>query len=517
MSNAPHARRGPVVLVVLDGWGFRPGGAGNAIELAATPVWHTLWADLPRTLLQASGPYVGLPEGQMGNSEVGHLNLGAGRIVPQDIVRVSDSIASGEFFALPAFTALCARLRERGGTLHLFGLIGNGGVHALDRHLFALLDLAQRERVPRVAIHGATDGRDTAPDSARGFVAELAQRAQGRATIATLTGRYYAMDRDKRWPRIQLAYDAMMGGTGTPITDPVAGIEAAYERGETDEFIKPLVVTDAAGRPVAPIRAGDGIICFNFRADRMRQMVRAWTQPDFAGFDRRGAPLLDVVTMTQYDESFTAPVAFGPFVLERILADVVSRSGRTMLRTAETEKYAHVTYFFNGGIEEPFAGEDRRLVDSQQVATYDLMPEMSASGITDVLCHGIEARQHDFVLANYANGDMVGHTGVLPAAVRAVETVDQCLARILASAEQAGASVLVTADHGNCEMMIDPATGGPHTAHTSNPVPFVLLDEGFRGPLREGGSLRDVGPTVLGLLGLEPPTVMTGRDLREVG
>ncbi len=517
MSNAPLARRGPVVLVVLDGWGFRVGGAGNAIELAATPVWHKLWAGLPRTLLQASGPYVGLPEGQMGNSEVGHLNLGAGRIVPQDIVRVSDSIASGEFFALPAFTGLCARLRERGGTLHLFGLIGNGGVHALDRHLFALLDLAQREKVPRVAIHGATDGRDTAPDSARGFVAELAQQAAGRAVIATLTGRYYAMDRDKRWPRIQLAYDAMMSGVGTPITDPVAGIEAAYARGETDEFIKPLVVTDAQGLPVAPIRAGDGIICFNFRADRMRQMVRCWTQPDFAGFDRRGAPLLDVVTMTQYDESFTLPVAFGPFTLERILADVVSGSGRAMLRTAETEKYAHVTYFFNGGLEEPFPGEERRLVDSQKVATYDLAPEMSAAGITDVLCDGIEARRHDFILVNYANGDMVGHTGVLPAGIRAVETVDRCLARLLVSAEKARVAVLITADHGNCEMMIDPVTGRPHTAHTSNPVPFVLLDEGFRGRLRDGGSLRDVGPTVLGLLGLEPPTVMTGRDLREVG
>jgi len=517
MSNAPLTRRGPVVLVVLDGWGFRPGGAGNAIELASTPTWHTLCSGLPRTLLEASGPYVGLPDGQMGNSEVGHLNLGAGRIVPQDIVRISHSIASGEFFALKAFRDLCARVRERRSTLHLFGLVGTGGVHALDTHLFALLDLGQREQVPRIAIHGATDGRDTAPDSARGFVARMAQQAEGRAVIATLAGRYYMMDRDKRWPRTRLAYDAMMFGQGTPITDPVAGIEGAYARGETDEFIKPLVVVGADGRPVAPIRAGDGIICFNFRADRMRQMVRAWTQPDFAGFDRHGAPLLDVVTMTQYDETFTVPVAFGPFVLNEILAEVVSRAGLAMLRTAETEKYAHVTYFFNGGVEEPYRGEERRLVDSQKVATYDLKPEMSAPGITDVLCAGIEARQHDFILVNYANGDMVGHTGVLPAAVRAVETVDQCLTRVLASAERARATVLITADHGNCEMMIDPVTGGPHTAHTSNPVPFLLLHEGFRGPLRTGGSLRDVGPTVLGLLGLEAPAVMTGRDLREVG
>jgi 2,3-bisphosphoglycerate-independent phosphoglycerate mutase len=307
----------------------------------------------------------------------------------------------------------------------------------------------------------------------------------------------------------------MMFGTGTPITDPVRGIEEAYARGETDEFIKPLVVVDGAGRPVAPIRAGDGIICFNFRADRMRQMVRAWTQPDFAGFERRGAPLMDVVTMTQYDATFTVPVAFGPFVLNEILADVVSRSGLAMLRTAETEKYAHVTYFFNGGFEEPFRGEERRLVESQKVATYDLAPEMSAAGITDVLCEAIRARSHEFILANYANGDMVGHTGVIPATLRAVETVDRCLARVLAAAESAGASVIVTADHGNCEQMLDPVTGGPHTAHTSNPVPLVLLHPGFRGRLREGGSLRDVGPTVLGLLGLEPPAAMTGRDLRE--
>jgi 2,3-bisphosphoglycerate-independent phosphoglycerate mutase len=517
MSNTPPTRRGPVVLAVLDGWGFRPGGAGNAIELASTPTWHKLWSRLPRTLLEASGPYVGLPDGQMGNSEVGHLNLGAGRIVPQDLVRISDSITSGEFFAIPAFIDLCTRLKARGGTLHLFGLLGNGGVHALDRHLVALIDLAARRGVPKVAIHGATDGRDTAPDSARGFVAELVQAAQGRAAIATLAGRYYMMDRDKRWPRTQLAYDAMMFGQGTPITDPVAGVEAAYARGETDEFIKPLVVVDADGRPTAPIRAGDGIICFNFRSDRMRQMVRAWTQADFDGFDRRGAPLMDVTTLTQYDETFTVPVGFGPFVLNEILAEVVSRAGLAMLRTAETEKYAHVTYFFNGGVEEPYRGEERRLVDSPKVATYDLKPEMSAAGVTDVLCAGIEARRHDFILVNYANGDMVGHTGVLPAGIRAVETVDQCLARVLASAEKARASVLITADHGNCEMMIDPVTGGPHTAHTTNPVPFLLLHEGFRGPLRSGGSLRDVGPTVLGLLGLEPPAVMTGRDLREVG
>ena len=514
MSNGRTARRGAVALVVLDGWGFRRGTDGNAIELARSPTWHKLWETLPRTLLDASGRPVGLPEGQMGNSEVGHLNLGAGRVVHQDIVRISDTIESGAFFEIPALTRLVADVQARGGTLHLFGLIGPGGVHALDRHLLACVELAARAKLPRVAIQALLDGRDTLPASAEGFMRELVAAVGRRAVVATATGRYYGMDRDKRWDRTKLAYDAMMHGVGTPVTDPVAGIAAAYARGETDEFIKPLVVVDGAGQPVAPIRPGDGILCFNFRADRMRQMVRAWTEPEFAGFDRGGAPTMDVVTMTSYDATFTVPVAFGPEVLNEILADVVSRHGLGMLRTAETEKYAHVTYFFNGGVEQPYPGEERLLVDSQKVATYDLKPEMSAAGITDILCGAIERRSHDFILANYANGDMVGHTGKLPAVVRAVETVDSCLARVIASAEKGGASLIVTADHGNCEMMIDPGTGGPHTAHTTNPVPLLLMDGGFRGALRPGGALRDVGPTILALLGLEQPGAMTGRDLR---
>jgi 2,3-bisphosphoglycerate-independent phosphoglycerate mutase len=514
MSNGAAARRGPVVLVVLDGWGFRRGTDGNAIELARSPTWHKLWETLPRTLLDASGRAVGLPEGQMGNSEVGHLNLGAGRVVHQDIVRISDSIASGAFFEIPALVRLVDDVKRRNGTLHLFGLIGPGGVHALDQHLLACVELAARARLPRVAIQALLDGRDTLPASAEGFMRELVAAVRGRAVVATATGRYWGMDRDKRWDRTKLAYDAMIRGTGTPVTDPVAGIAAAYARGETDEFIKPLVVVDGAGQPVAPIRPGDGVLCFNFRADRMRQMVRAWTQPDFTGFDRAGGPLLEVVTMTSYDATFTVPVAFGPEFLNEILADVVSGHGMGMLRTAETEKYAHVTYFFNGGVEQPYRGEERLLVDSQKVATYDLKPEMSASGITDILCGAIERRSHDFILANYANGDMVGHTGKLPAVVKAVETVDSCLARVIASAEKAGAALIVTADHGNCEMMIDPGTGGPHTAHTTNPVPLLLMDGPFRGALRSGGALRDVGPTVLSLLGLEPPAAMTGRDLR---
>jgi len=512
MSNA--VRRGPVVLVVLDGWGYRRGGDGNAIELARSPIWHRLWDALPRTLLEASGPEVGLPEGQMGNSEVGHLNLGAGRIVPQDIVRVSDAIKSGELFENPALLKLCGDVKRRGGALHLYGLVGNGGVHALDKHLEACIDLAERQRMPRTFIHALLDGRDTPPTSAQGFMRELVAASRGRAPVATIAGRYYSMDRDKRWDRTKLGYDAMMHGVGVTATDPVEAIGAAYARGETDEFVKPIVLTGRDGKPVATIREGDGILCFNFRADRMRQMVRAWTQPDFTGFDR-GAPLIEVVTMTEYDETFTVPVVFGPMVLNEILADVVSRHGMGMLRTAETEKYAHVTYFFNGGVEKPYPGEERLLVDSQKVATYDLKPEMSAAGITDILCRGITERRYDFILANYANGDMVGHTGKLAAAVKAVETVDRCLERVVAAAEQAKASLLVTADHGNCELMIDPETGGPHTAHTTNPVPLVLLDDVFKGRLRPGGSLRDVGPTVLGLLGLERPKVMTGRDLRE--
>ncbi|MBI4542097.1 MAG: 2,3-bisphosphoglycerate-independent phosphoglycerate mutase, partial [Gemmatimonadetes bacterium] len=443
------------------------------------------------------------------------LNLGAGRVVPQDIVRISDAIASGTFFEIEAVLRLARDVTARNATLHLFGLLGSGGVHALDQHLYALIDFAERQGLRRVAIHGALDGRDTPPTSARGFVADLVRVAGGRATLATLAGRYYAMDRDRRWERTKLGYEAIMHGVGTPCADPVAGLAEAYARGETDEFVRPLVMVGDGGRPVAPIRAGDGIICFNFRADRMRQMVRAWTQPIFDGFDRGGAPLLDVVTMTEYDETFTLPIAFGPLVLTEILAEVVSRAGLAMFRTAETEKYAHVTYFFNGGLERPYRGEERRLVDSQKVATYDLKPEMSAPGITDLLCRAIEDRRHDFILANYANGDMVGHTGVLPAAVRAVEAVDRCLARALGSAEKARASVLITADHGNCETMIDPATGGPHTAHTQNPVPFLLLDDGYAGPLRVGGSLRDVGPTILALLGISRPALMTGRDLRE--
>jgi len=500
--------RTPVVLIVLDGWGFRAAREGNAIELGRTPTWHRLWERAPRTLLEASGLPVGLPAGQMGNSEVGHLNLGAGRVVPQDIVRISQSIESGEFFKIPALVDLCATVRKSGGTLHLMGLIGDGGVHALDDHLLAAVELGRRAGVP-VTIHAWLDGRDTLPKSGLGFMEELLRNVRG-AAVSTVVGRYYAMDRDKRWERTKLAYDAMVKGVGAAVSDPITAIKQAYEAGETDEFVKPRVIANTPR-----IRAGDGVFCFNFRADRMRQIVRALAMPAFDGFDVKDRPAIKLVTLTQYDATFPFPVAFGPMVLSRIVAEVLSERGKTMFRTAETEKYAHVTYFFNGGIEPPYPGEERLLVASQKVATYDLAPEMSAAGVTDVLCKAIADKQHDFILCNYANGDMVGHSGVLAAAVKAVETVDTCLAQVLAAADTAGATLLVTADHGNCELMIDPQTGGPHTAHTTNPVPFLIVGKDTRGPLRAGGSLRDVGPTILHLLGIEPPVEMTGRDLRE--
>jgi len=515
MSNVARPA-GPVALVVLDGWGYRAEREGNAIELARTPTWHRIWEGGPRTLLQASGLAVGLPEGQMGNSEVGHLNLGAGRVVPQDLVRISQSIRGGEFFRIPALTELCAGVRKRGGTLHLLGLLGPGGVHAIDEHLRAAVELGVRQDVPRIAVHGFLDGRDTLPRIADEVVTRLQEDlrriAGGRALIATLTGRYYAMDRDRRWERTRVAYEAMVRGEGRPETDPVAAVRAAYARGESDEFIKPLILQEGSG-PVASLQSGDGVFCFNYRSDRMRQIVRALAIEGFDGFDTADRPSLDIVTMTQYDRTFPLKQAFPPFSLARIVAEVLADEGRSQLRTAETEKYPHVTYFFNGGVEPPYRGEERQLVPSQKVATYDLAPEMSAAGIADVLCGALDRRSHDFFLCNFANADMVGHTGVLPAVIRAVETVDACLARVVTSAERSGTTLLVTADHGNCELMIDPETGGVHTSHTTNPVPLVALGGGV-ARLRDGGALCDVGPTLLGLLGIPAPTEMTGRDLR---
>lgn len=503
----------PVALIVLDGWGYRADREGNAIALARTPTWDRLWGLRSRSLLQASGLRVGLPAGQMGNSEVGHLNLGAGRVVMQDLVRINAAVQDGSFFRNPALLAACETARRSGGTLHLMGLLGEGGVHGIDTHLYALIDMAERAGVSRVALQLMTDGRDTLPQSALGYMRKLVEYARGRAQVASVSGRYYGMDRDKRWQRLELAYRAAVDGVGPRSNDPLEVIQASYDAGVTDEFIRPVVIV-RDGEPVAPMRDGDAVICFNYRSDRMRQMVRALIDPNFDGFDISAPPSVPVTTLTEYDATFNVPVAFAPLSMSRILAEVVSEAGKSMLKTAETEKYPHVTYFFNGGVEPPYPGEERILVPSQKVATYDLAPEMSAAGIADVLCNSMDAGAHDFTLCNFANADMVGHTGSVAATLAAVETVDRCLARIVDTARRSGTRLIITADHGNAEMMIDPETGGPHTSHTSNPVPVVFVDPAGTEPeLRNGGALCDVGPTILTMLGIDTPPEMTGVDL----
>ena len=513
MASTPRAR--PVALIVLDGWGYRPETEGNAIALANTPTWDGLWSRGSRTLLEASGLRVGLPEGQMGNSEVGHLNLGAGRVVMQDLVRISSAISDGSFYTNPALVGACRQVKGKGATLHLMGLIGAGGVHAIDTHLFALLDLAKRERVERVAIHAFLDGRDTLPKSALGYMQQLLEfirKIGSPAKIASVSGRYYAMDRDRRWDRTELAYRAMVLGEGTQETDPLEAIRKAYEMEKTDEFMLPVVIAEN-GKPVARMMDGDAVIGFNYRSDRMRQIVRALIDPAFDGFDTKAGPMVMVTTLTNYDKTFPVPIAFEPTSMVRILAEVLSSHGLDMLKTAETEKYPHVTYFFNGGVEAPFPCEHRVLVPSPKVATYDLKPEMSAEGVTDALVKGISSGEHDFTLCNYANADMVGHSGSIPATIKAVETVDRSLSRVLKAAEAAGTRLIVTADHGNAEMLIDPETGGPHTAHTTNPVPFVVIDWEQEQRLRPGGALCDVAPTILSMLGLPQPAEMTGVNL----
>jgi 2,3-bisphosphoglycerate-independent phosphoglycerate mutase len=511
----PRTER-PVALIVLDGWGYREERTANAILLANTPHWDAIWAHPSRTLLSACGRAVGLPEGQMGNSEVGHLNLGAGRVVMQDLVRIAASIEDGRFFENPALVQACRTARERGTTLHLIGLLGNGGVHALDQHLFALVDLAAREQVGRVAVHGLLDGRDTPPTSGMAFLRETLQAIAGKAQLASLSGRYFGMDRDNRWERTGQWYRAAINGVGTPERDAVAALQHAYDAGTNDEFVPPMVMVDADSAPIAPVRDGDVIICFNYRSDRMRQTLRALTTPAFTGFDTGVRPTVDVVTMTQYDDAFPFPIAFAPQSMAHIVGEVISDAGCTQLRTAETEKYPHVTFFFNGGRDAPFPGEDRKMVPSPKVATYDLQPEMSAAGVCDILCDALAHRTHDFVLCNFANTDMVGHTGSIPAAIAAAETVDACLGRILEAARVGGARLIITADHGNADLMVDPITGQPHTAHTTNPVPLVVLDPDGDVPLRSGGALCDVGPTALALMGLSIPPEMTGRDLRDL-
>ncbi|HET8654679.1 MAG TPA: 2,3-bisphosphoglycerate-independent phosphoglycerate mutase [Longimicrobiaceae bacterium] len=518
------ATRPRAVLLILDGWGLREPADDNAVTVARTPNWDSLWGEgrLPRSRLTTHGPAVGLPEGQMGNSEVGHLNLGAGRVVMQTIQRITHAIESGRFFENEPLVNLIERVKERGNTLHLMGLIGPGGVHAVDSHLLALCELAQRHKIPRTRIHAFLDGRDTPPQSARGYLTELIGRSNHEAgcEVSTLIGRYWAMDRDKRWERTAKAYRAIVYGEGQPVRDPVAAIAEAYASGESDEFIEPRVVVDENGQPLGPIRDGDGVVFFNFRADRARQLSRALASESFDEFDRGpNPPRVDVVTMTAYDEDFPLTAAFPPQPMKNILCDVLVQRGRTSFRTAETEKYPHVTYFFNGGVEEPPRGEERRMVPSPKVATYDLQPEMSAPAVADGLIEAIGDRRHDLYVCNFANPDMVGHTGVMEAAVRAVETVDEQLGRVLEACQATGTTLLFTADHGNCEQMWDPTTNGPHTAHTTNPVGIVLVEpEGARetSALRDG-ALCDVAPTLLGILGLPQPPDMTGQDLRVRG
>jgi 2,3-bisphosphoglycerate-independent phosphoglycerate mutase len=520
-NDNPGIEHPRVALLILDGWGLREPADDNAVTRADAPTWRRLWeeGDRPRARLTTHGPAVGLPEGQMGNSEVGHLNLGAGRVVKQSLLRISEAIESGEFHENAPLTNLFLQVRERGTTLHFMGLVGPGGVHAVDAHLLALCELAERHQIPNVRVHVFLDGRDTPPQSARNYVTELFGRGDRKigCEVASLMGRYWAMDRDQRWDRTAKAYRTLVYGEGETVTDPVQAIADAYSAGETDEFVEPRVVVGEDGEPLGPIRDGDGIVFFNFRADRARQLSRALADPEFDAFDRGPrTPRVEVVTMTQYDADFPLPCAFPPQPMDNILADVLRQHGRTGFRTAETEKYPHVTYFFNGGVEDPPSGEERRLVPSPKVATYDLQPEMSAADVGKGLVEAIRSRRYDLLVCNFANPDMVGHTGVLEAAIAAVETVDAQVGRTLDACRETGTTLIVTADHGNCEQMWDPETNGPHTAHTTNRVGIVLVEPEGRETTRalEDGALCDVAPTVLGLLGIPQPEEMTGRDLR---
>ncbi len=432
----------------------------------------------------------------------------------QDLVRIGTAIETGDFFENSALKAACAKARNSGGAVHLVALLGNGGVHALDQHLFALIDLCARELVPKVVVHALLDGRDTPPTSGLEFLRETLAVFDGRAMLGSISGRYFGMDRDNRWERTGAWFRAAVSGEGETTRDPMALLETAYASGTSDEFLPPHVVLNDDGVAAGPMRDGDVVICANFRSDRMRQWLHALTDASFDKFDTGRRPDVHVVTMTQYDDAFPFPVAFAPQSMANLVGEVIANAGLTQLRTAETEKYPHVTYFFNGGGDTPFAGEERAMVPSPKVATYDLQPEMSAREVCDILCNALANRTHDFVLCNFANGDMVGHTGSLPAAIRAVETVDYCLSRVLEAAAAGGARLLVTADHGNCDIMIDPQTGSPHTAHTTNPVPLVIRDPDGEWLLRDDGALCDVGPTALRMLGLTLPSEMTGRDLR---
>jgi len=504
------------MLIILDGWGVRDESHGNAVTQAATPNLNQLLTHYPSSLLTTFGNAVGLPEGIMGNSEVGHLNIGAGRIVYQDLLRIDRAIADGRFFENAAICQLMQKIQAAGSTLHLMGLVSDGGVHSQLTHLLALLDMAAEKKIKPVAVHAIMDGRDTSPTGGAGYLQTLQSHLDriGSGTIATICGRYFAMDRDKRWDRIEKAFRLYTRGEGTSERNALAAIQNAYQKNETDEFIKPIVITDADGMPRGQVKDGDGILFFNFRADRAREITRAFTDENFDEFERDPWPnLCGYTCMTLYDAAFTLPIAFEPKSMHNILGQVISDAGLKQLRIAETEKYAHVTYFFSGGREEPFPGEDRRLIPSpREVATYDQKPEMSARKVTHEVLERLDSDQYDLIVLNFANMDMVGHTGDLAAAVKACETVDQCIGQIVAKLQEKQWSAIITADHGNAEKMISD-DGNPHTAHTVGRVNCILVDDDFKGKVMQDGALCDIAPTLLKIMGLPQPAEMTGKSL----
>jgi 2,3-bisphosphoglycerate-independent phosphoglycerate mutase len=506
--------------VVLDGWGVAKETKGNAIAIAQTPNMDRFLSEYPSTLIACSGEAVGLPDEQMGNSEVGHLNLGAGRVVYQEYTRISKAIADGSFFENPVLLQAIENAKKKNGALHLMGLLSDGGVHSHNTHLYALLELAKHHDMKKVFVHAFLDGRDVPPQSALTYIEELEKRFQvlGPGEIASICGRYYAMDRDRRWERTKLAYDALVNGVGERAPTAKQAVGQSYARGVVDEFVKPTVTQsevrsqDSGVNDLPLIRDGDSVVFFNFRADRARQLTRAFIDNDFSEFDRGPGFWVHFVCMTEYDATFDVPIAFPPTELTNVLSDVLAANGMKQLHIAETEKYAHVTFFFNGGVEEPEEGEMRRLIPSPRVATYDLKPEMSAYEVTTSVIEEIRKGIFDVVIMNYANADMVGHTGILDAAVKAIETVDDCMGRVVSSTREAGGECIITGDHGNAEKMIDFETGEPFTAHTNNPVPcYYISDSGVS--LRSGGRLADIAPTMLDILQIPPPEEMTGRSL----
>jgi len=508
----PHSRPRPLVLCILDGWGERAQADDNAIGKAHTPNWHRLVARSPHAHLEASEHYVGLPDGQMGNSEVGHTNIGAGRVVLQDLPRIDEAIADGKLGTMPTLRGFIDKLKESGGTAHVMGLMSPGGVHSHQRHIAVLARILAEAGLP-VAVHAFLDGRDTPPKAAVAYLRQFQQDTAGAedVTIATVSGRYYAMDRDKRWDRVERAYRAVVAGVGRNAESAKQAVDTAYDRGETDEFVAPTAISHYAG-----MRDGDGLFIANFRADRVREMAAALLDPDFSGFSReRRVAFAAALGLVEYSNELNRFLAmlFPPDDLAETFGEVVSRAGLTQLRIAETEKYAHVTFFFNGGRETVFSGEERILVPSPKVPTYDQQPEMSAPEVTEKTVEAIRAGRFDVIVLNYANTDMVGHTGRIDAAIKAVETVDTCLGELSDAVEKAGGTLIITADHGNAEMMRDPDTGEPHTAHTLNPVPFIVVNPLAAIPYLEDGRLSDVAPTLLDILGLAKPAVMTGRSL----